>query len=87
MILIRYTPKFIRMYSGLELALQEEVKERIYLFRTEKNHKILKLHKLNGKLKGRYAFSINYKIRVIFNYTNKKVVNLLYIGDHDGLYR
>ena len=74
------------MYSGLEPALQEEVKERIFLFKNENNHKSLKVHKLSGRLAGRFAFSVNYKIRIVFGYEDKKTVNLLYVGSHDGVY-
>ncbi len=75
------------MYKGLEPALKEEVREKISLFQNEKNHSILKVHKLHGGFKNYYSFSVNYKIRVVFKYENKNAVNLLYIGGHDELYR
>jgi proteic killer suppression protein len=87
MIQIIYAPKFIRMYKGLEPALKEEVREKISLFMNENNHSSLKVHKLKGDLRGCYSFSVNYKFRIIFEYENKKVVNFLSIGSHDGLYR
>jgi plasmid maintenance system killer protein len=46
------------------------------------NHSSLKVHKLNGPLKGSYSFSVNYKIRIIFQYVSKKEVVLLTVGDH-----
>lgn len=87
MIKIIYSPKFIRMYKGLEPSLKEEIKEKFSLFQNEENHEILKTHKLHGKLKGCYAFTINYKIRVVFEYEGKKTANLLYVGGHDETYR
>jgi mRNA-degrading endonuclease YafQ of YafQ-DinJ toxin-antitoxin module len=87
MLTILYSAKFVRMYKGLEPALQEEVREKITLFRNPKSHASLKVHKLQGRLEGRYAFSVNYRIRVIFRYENKKIASLLTVGPHDQTYR
>lgn len=87
MLVIQYTAKFIRMYKGLEPLLKEEIKQKILLFQDVKNHESLKIHKLQGRLKRFSAFSVNYKIRIIFEYENKNIVNLLYVGGHDGVYK
>lgn len=86
MIQIQYAPTFIRMYKNLDPNLKEEVKEKIELFRDLSQHTKLKVHKLTGRLEGRYAFSINYKVRVVFRYENDKLASLLYVGSHDGVY-
>ena len=80
---IGYKPTFIRQYCNLESELKEEVKEKIELFKNVNNHEQLKVHKLKGRLSGRYSFSVNYKIRIIFRYESKKKVSLLAVGDHD----
>ena len=82
MILIRYVPTFVRMYKKLEPALKEEVKEKIKLFIDKKNYKRLAVHKLHG-ISNTYSFSVNYKIRIVFEYENPSCANLLYVGDHD----
>ena len=79
---IAYKPTFVRQFDKLEPALQEEVLEKLELFRGVKNHKQLKVHKLHGHLSGRYSFSVNYKTRIVFSYVSKKEVVLLTIGDH-----
>ena len=86
MIEICYAPTFVRMYKKLDPSLKEEVKSKILLFQDAKNHTALKTHKLKGVLENTYSFSVNYKIRVVFEYENKKSVNLLYVGAHDGVY-
>jgi len=87
MLTLFYTPNFIRRYKHLDPLLQTEVRERIESFRNIKNHSKLKVHKLKGSLDNTYAFSVNFKIRIIFEYQkNKKNVNLLYVGSHDDLY-
>lgn len=90
MITVMYAPTFIRTYKGLEPALKDEVKEKIEQFRHVKNHTALKVHKLHGRLKHVYSFTVNYKIRIVFEYANegrdKKKAFLLYVGAHDGAY-
>jgi addiction module RelE/StbE family toxin len=81
---ISYKPSFVRQYNKLTPALQDEVREKIDLFKNTKNHPQLKVHKLHGKLKGVYSFSVNYQYRVVFIFEDKKKSSavLLAIGDH-----
>ena len=67
----------------LEKGLVEEVLEKIELFKDSENHKILKVHKLQGQLSDLHSFSVNYKIRVVFEYLSKNEAVLLMVGDHD----
>ena len=83
MINVLYKPTFIRQYKKLPKLLQEETKEKINLFLKNPNHIFLKTHKLSGKLKQFYSFSVNYKYRIIFEYINKKNIVLLVVGDHN----
>jgi addiction module RelE/StbE family toxin len=83
MIKIVYTSKFLRKYKKLHPNLQEEVKEKIELFRQGPNNTTLKTHKLKGRLQQNWSFWVNYKVRIVFMYDNKNTVALLSIGDHD----
>ncbi|MEI6346225.1 MAG: type II toxin-antitoxin system RelE/ParE family toxin [bacterium] len=74
------------MYKRLDPSLKEEVKSKILLFQNEQKHASLKLHKLKGVLENTYAFSVNYKVRIVFEYENKTTANLLYVGAHDEVY-
>ena len=80
---VYFKPTFIRKLKSLEAALQDEIMEKIELFKDEKNHKQLKVHKLQGVLSGRYSFSVNYKTRIVFLYISKNEVVLLAVGDHE----
>ena len=80
---IAYTPQFLRMLRKLELSLQEEAIEKIELFENDPTHSHLKAHKLKGKLKNRYSFSVNYQTRIVYIYLSKNEVAFLAIGDHD----
>ncbi|MFA5831685.1 MAG: type II toxin-antitoxin system mRNA interferase toxin, RelE/StbE family [Candidatus Paceibacterota bacterium] len=80
---IAYAPSFIRQWKLLPEALQDEALEKIKLFKDRENHKLLKVHKLNGRLQEFYGFSVNYKFRIVFEYGEENTVFLLKIGSHD----
>ncbi len=79
---VRYKTTFVRQYKKLSKALQEEVKERIELFKESPSHHFLKTHKLHGRMKGSWSFSVNYQYRIVFEYRENKDVDLLLVGDH-----
>lgn len=78
-----YAPVFVRQYSKLDKNLQEEVLEKLEMFKNTSNHKKLRVHKLKGSLKDCYSFSVNYSHRIVFSYSTKSEVNILSVGDHD----
>ena len=82
---IFYSPKFVRMLKALIPSLQNDAIEKIQLFQDVKNHHALKVHKLRGRLKDQYSFSVNYQIRITFIYipSKPKEAYLLTVGDHD----
>ncbi len=80
---VSYKPTFIRQYNKLEKDLKSEVLEKIELFKNKENHILLKVHKLNGKLKDAFSFYVNYKIRIVFIFEDKESATFLAIGDHD----
>ncbi len=83
MIIVAYKATFVRQFDALEEGLQNEVLEKIELFKNPKNHRQLKVHKLHGPLRDWYGFSVNYKFRIVFSYVTKSEVVLLAIGDHE----
>lgn len=84
--IIRYTKKFSKEYRKLpkEIKLLSEKREDI--FRTDPFHPSLKTHKLKGKLKDFYSFSIAYSWRVVFHFSNEDTIILDTIGTHE-IYR
>jgi plasmid maintenance system killer protein len=83
MLRLVYSPDFVRTHKKFSHAFKEEIKERIEEFRNIQNHQKLKVHKLNGRMKGLYSFSINHRDRVVFEWSkDKKTAYLIDIGDH-----
>ena len=80
---ISLSPQFRKQFRKLEKLLQEEILEKIELFKDNKSNKQLKVHKLKGRLKGRYSFSVNYQFRIVFMYISKQEVILLAVGYHE----
>ena len=86
MITVFYTPTFVRQYRKLPAALRQEVDEKIAIFTTNPREPSLRLHKLRGKLKGYFSFSVNYSYRILVEEDAKGVYALLGVDNHD-IYR
>ncbi len=82
MITVGYTQEFIRRYDKLPSALKEEIKGKIQLFKDRKNHQRLRVHKLHGKYKGFFGFSVDYKYRIMFEWISDQEARLHTVGDH-----
>ncbi len=63
----------------MPIKSKAEVKERI--FRKIPFDQRLKTHKLHGKIKNLWSFSINAKYRVVFEFDKSDVI-LLDVGNH-----
>ena len=81
-----FTPAFLRQVKKLPISLQNETIEKTELLKEVRNHKSLRVHKLKGPLMGCYSFSVNYKIRIVFEYISRDEVVFHAIGDH-GIYQ
>lgn len=84
--IVRFKPSFVREFKKLPIELRSEALEKIELFKDTKNHEKLRVHKLSGKLKNYYSFSITYSHRIVFEYETKEIVVFLAVGTH-AVYR
>jgi len=80
--LIRYSSKFERSYKKLSLREKLVAEEREQIFRRDPFDLKLKTHKLKGKLKNKWSFSLTYSQRVLFNFYKENEVIFYDIGDH-----
>ena len=83
MIEVIYLPKFVRAYKKCVPGLKEEIKTAISLFADKDNHARLRVHKLSGRMEGRYGFSVNYRTRIVFQWQADDKAVFLMVGDHD----
>ena len=81
-----YSPEFKRAYKKLPKPIQVLVKKKGLIFTSDPFHFSLRTHKLEGTLKGLWAFSIDHRNRVIFEFTKQNTVLLHSVGDH-SIYR
>lgn len=80
---VAFTPQFRRQFRKLPPTLQEEAFEKIAAFKNPAKHAALRVHKLQGELKGRWSFSINYRYRIVFMWEKQNIsAILLAVGDH-----
>ena len=81
---IYYSPRFRRSFKKLSKDLQARAWERISLFRETPFHPLLKSHKLS--VDDLWAFSVDFKNRIVFRFLGDAQILLINIGDH-SIYR
>ena len=80
---IYYSPEFVHCFKKLPNQLKLKAIEKERIFRSNYFDSRLKTHKLSGKLKGRWAFSIDFQTRIIFSMVNPELFYFHSIGRHD----
>ncbi len=84
---IQYSPRFQKQYKDLSKTIKLVTEKRELLFRSNPFALQLRTHKLKGRLNGLWAFSIDYKYRVIFEFIENDIVRFHSVGDHKIYYR
>lgn len=70
---IYYSSKFAREYKRLPLSVKKIAEKKEKIFRKNPFSNQLKTHRLKGKLRDFYSFSIDYQYRIIFEFVNSKI--------------
>lgn len=83
---IRLTSKFQKAYKKLSVDIKDEAKNKETVFRQNPFDPILKTHKLHGRYKNYWAFSINGQYRIMFAFADVGTVDFINIGTHE-IYR
>lgn len=79
---IYYSSKFLREYKTLSQRLKIVAEKKELIFRKNPFDARLDTHKLHGRLKEFWAFSIDTRNRVIFEFTGKDTVWFHAVGGH-----
>jgi addiction module RelE/StbE family toxin len=60
--------------------------EKVAVFKDNPHDPTLKTHKLSGKLKDLWSFSIESDLRVIFHFLDGQKAMFVNVGSHDEVY-
>jgi len=80
---IIYSPQFTRKYKKLPTKIKDLAEAREKIFRQNPRDDRLDTHKLHGKLKHFWSFSVDGKFRVIFEFGENGTIYFHSVGDHD----
>lgn len=80
---ISYTERFSKDYHKLPKNIKILAEKREDIFRNNPFNPSLKTHKLKGKLKKFYSFSISYQWRIVFHFKDKDTVVFHNVGTHE----
>ncbi|OGE80536.1 MAG: hypothetical protein A2660_00965 [Candidatus Doudnabacteria bacterium RIFCSPHIGHO2_01_FULL_45_18] len=80
---IIYSPKFEREYKRLPVKIKQLAEKKEKLFRVNPFDPKLKTHKLSGRLREFWAFSVDYQHRIVFEFATKNLVYFHAVGTHD----
>jgi len=77
------TSQFLKSYKRLSISIKKKAKEKDKIFRQNPFTPILRTHKLKGKLKNYWSYSVDENHRVLFRFINKDKVIYFNIGTHE----
>lgn len=83
---VEYSPTFLKHAEQLPAKIVKLAERKEQLFRADPFHPSLETHKLHGKDRDLWAFSINRKYRIKFLFLADDRVLFLDVGTHD-IYR
>ncbi len=89
MIKITFSSSFKRAFRKKiqgNSALQTKFWQKVEIFKKNPFDERLRAHKLSGKLKDLWSFSIQYDVRVIFYFVEQDKTIFIDIGSHDDVY-
>lgn len=74
--------KSLKKYSSSE---KNRIKNKIQIFLNNPFNPSLRTHKLKGRLRDYWSFSITYNLRILFEFIDSQTVGFIDIGTH-GIY-
>ncbi len=83
MIVVYTALQFKKSVKKIPSRVQVSFQKKLKLFRQDPFHRSLKTHRLSGKMKDYYSFSITYSYRVLFKFLDKNRALFIDIGTHE----
>ena len=84
---VEYSGRYLKAASRVSTKIIALADTKEALFREQPFHPSLHTHKLHGKEKEEWAFSVNQKYRIKFLFLESGNVLFLHIGTHNEVYR
>lgn len=81
--IIIYSPTFRKGYKKLPKSIKLIAEKKENIFREDPHDESLETHKLHGKLKDFWSFSITKEYRIIFEFIDETTVYFHTVGKHD----
>lgn len=75
--------KFVKNWSKLDFPVKKTTVGKIDLFLANPYSPGLKTHKLSGKLKDYWSFSVSYGLRILFRFAAGNAIEFIDIGGHE----
>jgi mRNA-degrading endonuclease YafQ of YafQ-DinJ toxin-antitoxin module len=79
---IYFSSHFLRALKSLPIELKKTILEKEGTFRKDCFAPSLKTHKLSGKYKDYWSFSIGFRYRILFRFLSNDEVLFINVGDH-----
>lgn len=79
---VNTSKKFLKSARNLPIKIQQKYLQCFEWFLVNIHDPRLRTHKLTGRMEGKWAFWINYSIRVVFRYVSDNEVIFIDIGTH-----
>ena len=86
MLNIETTKSFIRKFKKLPANIKKKAIKREQIFKDNPFDSRLETHKLHGKLKEEFSYSIDKTYRIRFIFVSKNTVLYTSTGTHDEVY-
>lgn len=81
--IVKVSNRFEKSYFKLPKEVKELAKKKEFIFRDNPFDPQLDTHKLHGKDKDSWSFSITGKYRIKFIFVSERAVLFLEVGTHD----
>lgn len=79
---IIYSPRFVKLYNKLNDSSKIKAEKKEIIFRKNPFDTRIETHKLTGRLKDLWSFSVDYDCRIIFEFQSEKTIVFHAIGGH-----
>ena len=80
---VYYSSYFKKSLKKFPTREQTIIKKKLALFLENPTNPQLKTHKLKGVLQNYWSFSINYHLRVMFEFIDEESIGFIDIGTHE----